>query len=125
MYAMASKRKHALLADYGATLIDHRFQDFAEIIRQAEPNGLDVILDGMMRLAMIRDGLSLLRRGGRMVSFGEPASRAELFRILGLTIRSNLAPNSKSLSLYGTSTYFSVQQETLSRRLGNPVPPAG
>jgi NADPH:quinone reductase-like Zn-dependent oxidoreductase len=106
MYGVASKDKHAILTEYGATPIDYRSQDFAEIFRDGEPDGLDVVLDGMMRLEAMRKALTLLRRGGRMVSFGEPASRAELYRILGLAMRTNLPGSGKSLSLYGTSTYF-------------------
>jgi NADPH:quinone reductase-like Zn-dependent oxidoreductase len=112
MYAMASKSKHAILVEYGATPIDYRTQDFCRMIRQAEPEGLEVVLDGMMRLDYIRRCLTMLRRGGRMVSFGEPAGRSELMRILGTTILTNLLPNGKSIKLYGTSTYF----------LGNPKP---
>jgi NADPH:quinone reductase-like Zn-dependent oxidoreductase len=111
MYAIASQSKHAILTEYGATPIDYRSQDFAEIIRQREPGGLDVVLDGMMRLEMMRKALALLRRGGRMVSFGEPASRSELVRILGLTLRANLPGSGKSLSLYGTSSYFLFDQK--------------
>ncbi len=111
MYAIASKEKHAILSEYGATPIDYRSQDFAEIIRPREAGGLDVALDGMMRLEMMRKALPLLRRGGRMVSFGEPASRAELVRILGLTLRANLPGSGKSLSLYGTSSYYLFDQK--------------
>ena len=106
MYGIASKSKHPILAEYGATPIDYHTQDFVEVIRRAEPIGLDVVLDGMMRLDTIRRALSLLRRGGRMVSFGEPTGLSELFRILGTLIRVNLLPNGKSLKLYGTSSYF-------------------
>lgn len=112
MYAIASQRKHAILTEYGATPIDYRTQDFAAVIRQAEPGGLDVVLDGMMRLDAMRGALSLLRRGGRMVSFGEPASRSELFRTLWLALHTKLTPNGKSLSLYGTSTYFLFDQKS-------------
>ena len=105
MYAIASKSKHPTLAEYGATPIDYRTQDFVALIRQAEPNGLDVILDGMMSLDYIRRGLSLLRRGGRLVSFGEPR-RSEFFRVLATAIKNNLLPNGKSFKLYGTSFYF-------------------
>jgi NADPH:quinone reductase-like Zn-dependent oxidoreductase len=125
MYAIASQSKHAILTEYGATPINYRSQDFAEIIRQREPGGLDVVLDGMMRLEMMRRALALLRRGGRMVSFGEPASRSELVRILGLTLRASLPGSGKSLSLYGTSSYFLFDQKpyledwaTLFRLLG-------
>jgi NADPH:quinone reductase-like Zn-dependent oxidoreductase len=106
MYAVASKGKHAILTDYGATPIDYRSEDFAKVIREREPGGLDVVLDGMMRLEAMRQALSLLKRGGRMTSFGEPASRPELYRILGLTLRTRLAARGRSLSLYGTSSYF-------------------
>jgi NADPH:quinone reductase-like Zn-dependent oxidoreductase len=112
MYAVASKSKHAILAEYGATPIDYHSQNFAEIIRQAEPAGLDVVLDGMMRLEMMQRALSLLRRGGRMACFGEPASRPELMKILGLTVRTHFLPKGKSLSLYGTSTYFLFDQKS-------------
>lgn len=126
MYAIASRAKHAILTAYGATPVDYHSQDFVEIIRHSEQDGLDVVLDGMMRLEMMRKALSLLRRGGRMVSFGEPASRSELYRILGLTLRANLPGSGKSLSLYGTSSYFLFNQKpyledwaTLFRLLGD------
>ncbi len=41
MYGIASKSKHHILTEYGATPIDYHTQDFVEIIRQAEPDGLD------------------------------------------------------------------------------------
>ncbi|MBP1702009.1 MAG: NADPH:quinone reductase [Chloroflexi bacterium] len=106
LYAIASKSKHAILTEYDATPIDYRSQDFAAEIQQAEPGGLDVVLDGMNRLDDIRRSLPLLRRGGRMVSFGEPASLPELFRILAILIKVKLLPKGMSFKLYGTSTYF-------------------
>jgi NADPH:quinone reductase-like Zn-dependent oxidoreductase len=106
MYGVASKEKGDVVAAYGATPIDYRRQEFVEVLRQAEPHGLDVIIDGMMRLSYITDSLSLLRRGGRLVSYGEPASLAALFRILAKMIATNLRPNGKSFKLFGTSTYF-------------------
>lgn len=106
MYALASKSKHDLLTKYGATPIDYRTQDFVEFIRQREPEGLDAVFDGMTRLDYIRGGLSLLRRGGRLVSYGEPANFSVLFRVLLTLITVNLQPNGKSFSLYGTSFYF-------------------
>jgi NADPH:quinone reductase-like Zn-dependent oxidoreductase len=60
----------------------------------------------MMSLDYIRRGLSLLRRGGKMVSYGEPAGLSALFRILTTLVVANLLPNGKSLKLYGTSSYF-------------------
>jgi NADPH:quinone reductase len=106
MYGIASKSKHHILTEYGATPIDYHSQDFVEVICQAEPDGIDAVLDGMMRLDYIRGLLSLLRHGGRLVSFGEPAGFLDLFRILGIFAAVNLLPNGKSFKLYGTSFYF-------------------
>ncbi len=106
MYALASKHKHPILKQYGATPIDYRTQDFAREIHRAEPDGLDVVLDGMTRLEYIQPGLKLLRRGGRLVSYGEPGGLPELFRILATLIKVNLLPNGRSFKLYGTSSYF-------------------
>ncbi len=47
MYGLASKSKHAALVEYGAVPIDYKNQDFVQVMRQAEPGGLDVIFDGM------------------------------------------------------------------------------
>jgi len=106
MYGMASKSKHAVLIQYGATPIDYRTQDFTQVMDIAEPQGIDVVLDGMMRPEMMRRAFSLLKRGGRMVSFGEPAGGLPaLLRIFGLFLAFNLLPNGKSLKLYGTSAY--------------------
>jgi NADPH:quinone reductase-like Zn-dependent oxidoreductase len=106
LYGIASKSKHHILTEYGATPIDYRTQDFVAVIRQAEPDGLDAVIDGMMSMDYIRGGLSLLRRGGKLVSYGEPAGFATLFRILLTLVLVNLLPNGKSFKLYGTSLYF-------------------
>lgn len=106
MYGLASKSKHHTLAEYGAIPIDYRTEDFGEVISQAEPEGLDVVLDGMMRLEYIKSGLSLMRQSGRLVSFGEPSGLLSLFRILATSVQVNLLPNGKSFKLYGTSFYF-------------------
>jgi NADPH:quinone reductase-like Zn-dependent oxidoreductase len=105
MYAVASSSKHPALADMGAIPIDYHTQDFVEVIRQAEPNGIDAVLDGMSG-DYIRRGLALLRRGGKLVSYGEPPSLRALFGMLALLIVVNLLPNGKSFKLYGTSSYF-------------------
>ena len=106
MYGVASKSKQHILAEYGATPIDYHTQDFVEVIRQVEPDGLDAVIDGMMKLDDIRRGLSLLRRGGRLVSYGEPSGLPALFRILVTLMMVNVLPNGKSFKLYGTSFYF-------------------
>ena len=105
MYGLASPGKHSILTEYGAIPIDYHSQDFVEEIRRMEPDGLDAVFDGMMRMDYIRSGLSLLRRGGRLVTFGEPDGFSTLFQILG-TSAQIYAAGGKSFKLYGTSFYF-------------------
>ncbi len=106
MYAIASKSKHATLREYGAIPIDYHTQDFVEAVGQLELQGLDIVVDGMTRLATIRRSLGLLRTGGRMVSYGEPAGLGELGHILATLVKTNLPGSGKSFKLYGTSSYF-------------------
>jgi NADPH:quinone reductase-like Zn-dependent oxidoreductase len=106
MVGIASTEKQHIVTQYGATPIDYRSQDFVQVINDLEPEGLDVVIDGMMRLDYINGSLSLLRRGGRLVSYGEPASMGALFRILAKMISTNLWPNGKAFKLFGTSSYF-------------------
>jgi NADPH:quinone reductase-like Zn-dependent oxidoreductase len=103
MYGIASKSKHRVLTDYGATPIDYHSQDFVEVIREAEPDGLDAVFDGMI-WGYVDRGFPLLRRGGTWVQYGNPLSRAGLVRLLAKLIWLNLLPNGRSLKLYGTST---------------------
>jgi NADPH:quinone reductase-like Zn-dependent oxidoreductase len=111
MYGLASPAKHDVLLRYGATPIDYRTQDFVEVIQAAEPDGIDAVFDGMMTPDYVRRGLSLLRRGGTVVGYGEPTSIGTLLRILGTLLWVNVWPNGKSLKLYGTSTYFLFDQQ--------------
>ncbi len=101
MYGIASKSKHSILAEYGATLIDYRTQDFVEVIRRAEPEGLDAVFDGMGGDYFGR-GYSLLRGGGKLVCYGNPLSISSTFKLLGQTALYNLLPNGKSAAVYGT-----------------------
>jgi NADPH:quinone reductase-like Zn-dependent oxidoreductase len=101
MYGIASKSKHPILTEYGATPIDYHTQDFVEVIRQAEPAGLDAVLDGMGG-DYVKRGFSLLRRGGTWVGYGNPLSFSGMLHLLGQVILFNLLPNGKSARVYGT-----------------------
>jgi NADPH:quinone reductase-like Zn-dependent oxidoreductase len=103
MYGLASTSKHNILTEYGATPIDYHTQDFVEVIRQAEPDGLDAVFDGMGG-DYVQRGFSVLRRGGTLVSYGNPLSFSGLLRLLAKMLVFNLLPNGKSLKLYGTTT---------------------
>jgi NADPH:quinone reductase-like Zn-dependent oxidoreductase len=101
MYGIASARKHQVVTKYGATPIDYHTQDFVDVIRRAEPDGLDAAFDGVVWGYLDR-GFSLLRRGGTWVQYGNPLSHSGLARLLGRLILLNLLPDGRSLRLYGT-----------------------
>jgi NADPH:quinone reductase-like Zn-dependent oxidoreductase len=103
VYGIASKSKLHILTKYGAVPIDYHTQDFVEVIRQAEPEGLDAVFDGMVWGYLDR-GFGLLRRGGTWVQYGNPLSFSGLLRLLGKLILLNVLPNGRSLKLYGTTT---------------------
>lgn len=101
MYGLASPRKHYILTEYGATPIDYHTQDFVAVIRQAEPEGIDFVFNGMAGEYFER-GLAVLRRGGVLVHYGGPTSKAGLVRLIAKLAMYNLLPNGKSVRGYGT-----------------------
>jgi NADPH:quinone reductase-like Zn-dependent oxidoreductase len=105
MYGMASKSKHAILAEYGATPIDYRTEDFAEVIRRAEPGGLDAIFNGMGGDYLDR-ALPLLRRGGTFVGYGNPLSTRATLGLLAKMFAFNLLPNGRRIKLYGATAFL-------------------
>ena len=103
MYGIASKSKHPILTEYGATPIDYRTQDFVEVVRKAEPDGIEAVFDGIGG-AYITRSFSLLRRGGTYVGYANPLSLSRMFRFLGRVILFNLLPNGRSAKYYGTGS---------------------
>jgi len=101
MYGLASPSKHNMLTEYGATPIDYHTQDFVEVIRQAELDGLDFVFNGMDE-EYIGRGLAVLRRGGALVQYGAPQSLPRLFIFLAKFALLALIPNGKAVKLYGT-----------------------
>jgi NADPH:quinone reductase-like Zn-dependent oxidoreductase len=100
MYGTASASKHPILIELGAVPIDYHNQDFVEVIRQAEPGGLDFVFDGMGGEES-DSSLNLLRRGGKLVGYAAPTG---LWKLLQGTIKLasvNLLPNGKSAEFYG------------------------
>lgn len=101
MYGLASPSKHHILSEYGAMPIDYHSQDFVEVIRQAEPGGLDYVFNGMGEETFERS-LALLRRGGVLVTYGAPQSLAHFVLLVAKLLLYNLLPNGKSIEGYGT-----------------------
>jgi NADPH:quinone reductase-like Zn-dependent oxidoreductase len=101
MYGLASPAKHAILAEYGAIPIDYHNQDFADVIRKAEPGGIDYVFNGMFN-AYVRRSMSILKRGGALVQYGAPQAKPDFWRFLAEFAFYNLLPNGKSIKGYGT-----------------------
>lgn len=100
MYGIASGGKSSILTQFGAVPIDYRTQDFVEVIRRAEPDGIDFVFDGMGG-DYIRKAFPLLRRGRVLVEYANPLSFRGLLRLLARIIVLNLLPNGRTVKIYG------------------------
>lgn len=69
MYGTASKSKHKFIEDMGAIPIDYENEDFAELIKKNEPQGIDAVFDPIGGNYFPRS-LSILRKSGILVGFG-------------------------------------------------------
>lgn len=101
MYGLASAAKRDTVRENGATPIDYQTQDFVDVIRQAEPAGLDFVFNGMGE-EYCEPGLAVLRRGGVLVHYGGPQSFAHFLRLMVKLIFYNVLPNGKRIKGYGT-----------------------
>ncbi|MGD8457697.1 MAG: medium chain dehydrogenase/reductase family protein [Anaerolineales bacterium] len=121
MYGLASSRKHSILREYGAVPIDYRTQDFVEVLREAEPEGIDYVFNGMAEEVFER-GLKVLRRGGVLVHYGGPTSFSGFLLLVVKLMFYNLLPNGKKIKGYGTHRgkieLFKEDWETLFGLLG-------
>jgi NADPH:quinone reductase-like Zn-dependent oxidoreductase len=100
MYGLASRSKSSTLTQFGAIPIDYRTEDFVEVIRRAEPNGLNFIFDGMGG-DYIRKAFPLLRRGGVLVEYANPLSFRGMLRLLAKVLVLDLLPNGRMVKGYG------------------------
>jgi NADPH2:quinone reductase len=92
------------LIELGVTPIDYHAQDFVEVLRQAEPDGLDFVFEGIGG-ADIQRGFSVMRRGGKLVAYGNSGFiklLIDLARLQGL----NLLPNGKRGEFYGITALY-------------------
>ncbi len=112
MYGTASKQKHDLVAQLGGIPIDYRAQDFGEVIREREPDGIDAMFDAIGWNSAWR-GYKVLQRGGKLVSFGQTASvqNGKANTVSGvvdflLPIVLNLVPDGKRATFYGITGLY-------------------
>jgi len=105
MYGTASQNKHDILKEFGATPIDYRNQDFVEVIRQAEPNGLDFVFEGIGGEQDDR-ALSILRSGGKLVSYAAPAGLFSMVKDLFKRMKVNYLSKGKTSEFYGITALY-------------------
>ncbi len=76
-YGAASPAKHATVRALGAIPIDYRAGRLDRLVRAFEPEGVDLVLDGIGG-AMIGPCIGSLRRRGRLVAYGFMAAKGAL-----------------------------------------------
>jgi NADPH:quinone reductase-like Zn-dependent oxidoreductase len=108
LYDIASKSKHSVLTEYGATPIDYHTQNFVDVIRQLEPDGINAVFDGIGG-DYIKQVVSVLTRGGLFVEYGNPLTFSGMLRLLWQVIGTNLQPNGIRVNLYGNSSRLNMQ----------------
>lgn len=105
MYGTASQSKHHILIEFGTVAIDYHSQDFVEVIRQAEPNGLDFAFEGMGGEHADR-ALSVLRTGGKLIAYAAPIGLSTILKDALKLARINLLSKSKSAEFYGITALY-------------------
>jgi NADPH:quinone reductase-like Zn-dependent oxidoreductase len=105
MYGLASAAKHDVVRAYGAVPIDYRSQDFVEVVRSAEPDGVAAVFDGI-GAGYVPRGLHVLGRGGSHVVYGNPGSKRGVARLVWRLLTTNLRPGGPRLRFYGTTSYL-------------------
>jgi NADPH:quinone reductase len=76
-YGAASAGKHATLRALGTIPIDYRAGKLDQLVRSLEPNGVDLVLDGIGG-PMIGPCIGALRPGGHLVAYGFMAAAGPL-----------------------------------------------
>jgi len=114
MFGTASRGKHGLVAELGATPIDYRSEKFEERIRKALPEGVNCVLDPIGGLNWWTS-YSCLAPGGMLVCYGASSavSNGKLsagigFALLGLM---KLMPNGKRADWYNVKTLRDAHPE--------------
>ena len=110
MYATASRNNHDLLVEHGAIPIDYHSQDFADVIHEAEPNGIDFVLEGIGGNHIPR-AFKVLRRGGKLVEYGNSGFIALLLDLVKLQMLTWFS-NGKSSEFYGITGIYRKDKQT-------------
>ena len=109
IYATASRNRHDLLVEHGAIPIDHHSQDFVDVIRKAEPKGIDFVFEGIGGNTIPR-AFKVLRRGGKLVEYGNSGFIALLLDLVKLQMLTWFS-NGKSSEFYGITGIYRKDKE--------------
>jgi NADPH:quinone reductase len=105
-YGAASATKHATVRSFGAIPIDYRKGRLSDLIRSAEPGGVDYAFDAIGG-ANIGECIGSLHRGGMVVGFGfmgAPGIRAKLAMFANLFIGARL--RGRRGTFYGVTALY-------------------
>ena len=118
--AVASAGNHAFVKSLGAhEALDYRDGNLQEAVLRLEPEGVDMVFD-CVGGAYLRDGLALLRKGGRMVTIAGVPDEARAVE-LGVSARrivatANPAQLGVAASLFESGILQPLPMELLSLR---------
>lgn len=105
MYGTASPGKHEILTRFGAVPIDYHSQDFVEVIRRAEPSGLDFVFEGIGGEHADR-ALAVLRRGGKLVAYAAPVGLLSILKDLLRLIQVKILSKGRTAEFYGITALY-------------------
>ena len=107
MFGTASKTKHDLISDLGATPIDYRSEDWVERILDQKKDGIDCVFDPIGGVNF-KKSWRVLRKGGTLVGYGfynavMGNGGSVVIDLIRLTLW-NLLPNGKSTEFYSITS---------------------
>jgi len=97
VYTTASRKNHDYVRELGADVaIDYTAENFVDVIKTAEPAGIDVVFD-TMGATVQENSFQVLRKGGTLVSIVTPpaAQTAEQYQVKAGFVF--VSPNGKQL----------------------------
>jgi NADPH2:quinone reductase len=120
VYGTASKPNHELVSSLGATPIDYRSEDFVERIRSLTGEGVDAVFDPVGGARQIWRSYRILRRGGRLVSFGMAAISKAGLRVIPSSLLAvallGLLPDGKLALMSPNLAEFAVEHSDWYRK---------